>query len=66
MTYKDILVHLTEDPRNAARTDAALQLAQTFGAHLTALYTLPPPQQPLPACEVPPDLDQRVRLTGEW
>ncbi|MHB1123931.1 MAG: hypothetical protein ACYC0T_14575 [Ramlibacter sp.] len=29
-------------------------------------YTLPAPQPPLPACEVPPDLDQRVRLTGEW
>lgn len=29
-------------------------------------FKLPPPQQPLPACEVPPDLDQRVRLTGEW
>ncbi len=29
-------------------------------------YTLPPPQPPLPACEVPPDLDWRVRLTGEW
>ncbi|MFC3676804.1 universal stress protein [Ferrovibrio xuzhouensis] len=45
MTYKDILVHLTEDPRNVARTDAALDLARRFGAHLTALYTLPPPQQ---------------------
>lgn len=29
-------------------------------------FTLPPPQPPLPACEVPADLDQRVRLTGEW
>lgn len=26
----------------------------------------PQPQPPVPACEVPPDLDQRVRLTGEW
>jgi len=24
------------------------------------------PTAPLQACEVPPDLDQRVRLTGEW
>lgn len=45
MTYRDILVHLTEDPRNAARTDAALQMARRWDAHLTALYTLPPPQQ---------------------
>ena len=45
MTYKDILVHLTEDQRNDARTEAALELARQFGAHLTALYTLPPPQQ---------------------
>lgn len=28
--------------------------------------TPPMPPQPLAACEVPPDLDQRVRLTGEW
>lgn len=24
------------------------------------------PTAPFQACEVPPDLDQRVRLTGEW
>ncbi len=29
-------------------------------------FTLPAPVPPLPACETPPDLDQRVRLTGEW
>lgn len=44
MTYRDIMVHLTEDPRNGARVDAALTLAQQFDAHVTALYTLPPPQ----------------------
>lgn len=44
MTYSDIMVHLTEDPRNEARINAALMLAQQFDAHLTALYTLPPPQ----------------------
>ena len=60
MTYKDILVHLTEDPRNDARTEAALQLAQKFGAHLTALYTLPPPQQLYYMGEyVPAELFQR-------
>jgi nucleotide-binding universal stress UspA family protein len=60
MSYKDILLHLTEDPRNAPRTEAALQLAQQFGAHLTALYTLPPPQQLYYMGEyVPAELFQR-------
>lgn len=45
MAYRDIMVHLTEDPRNSVRVEAALLLAQQFDAHLTALYTLPPPQQ---------------------
>lgn len=29
-------------------------------------FAPPMPQPPLPAGEVPPDLDQRVRMTGEW
>lgn len=44
MTYSDIMVHLTDDPRNSVKVEAALTLAQQFDAHLTALYTLPPPQ----------------------
>lgn len=42
MTIKTILLHLAEDPRNAARTATAIALANKHGAHLVALYTVPP------------------------
>ncbi|MBX3454989.1 universal stress protein [Ferrovibrio sp.] len=45
-TYRDILLHLTDDPRSKAKIDAALGLARRFGSHLIALYTLPPPVMP--------------------
>jgi len=41
MTYKSILVHADETARCAARLDIALELAQAFGAHLTALALAP-------------------------
>ena len=44
MRYQDILLHLTEDGRGAEKAQTALALAKTFGARLTALYTLPRPQ----------------------
>jgi nucleotide-binding universal stress UspA family protein len=60
MSYTDILVHLTDDPRNGAKAAAAFQLAQRFNAHVTALYTLPPPQHLYYMGEyVPPELFQR-------
>lgn len=60
MTCRDIMVHLTEDPRNAARTAAAILLAQQFDAHVTALYTLPPPQHLYYLGEfVPPEIFQQ-------
>lgn len=60
MTYSDILVHLTDDPRNEAKAAAAFHLAQRFNAHVTALYTLPPPQHLYYMGEyVPPELFQR-------
>lgn len=46
MGYQDILLHLSDDPRNAVKTDVALRLAQKFKAHLIALYTVPPPVVP--------------------
>lgn len=46
MTYRDILLHLTDDARNTERTAAALRLARLHNAHLIALYTLPPPVMP--------------------
>ncbi len=45
MRYQDILLHLTDDQRSAEKARTALALAKQFGARLTALYTLPRPQQ---------------------
>lgn len=60
MTYSDILVHLTDDPRNGEKTAAAFQLARRFNAHVAALYTLPPPAHLYYMGEyVPPELFQR-------
>lgn len=42
MTIKTILLHLAEDPRNAARIAASVALANTHDAHLVGLYTVPP------------------------
>ena len=44
MTYRSILVHLTDDPRNQAKIDMATALARRFDARVTALYTLPQPR----------------------
>lgn len=41
MTYRSILIHLTDEPRNQAKIDAGVALARRFDAGLTALYTLP-------------------------
>jgi len=41
MTYKSILVHADDSARCAARLDVAFELAQAFGAHLTALALAP-------------------------
>ena len=60
MSIKSILLHLSQDSRNAARTAAALGLAETHGAHVTALYTMSPPQLPAYVMGyVPPDLLQK-------
>lgn len=41
MTYRSILVHLTDDSRNHAKIELAAVLARQFDALVTALYTLP-------------------------
>jgi nucleotide-binding universal stress UspA family protein len=41
MPFRDILVHLDDSHGSIARLNAAIGLAQTHGAHLTGLYTLP-------------------------
>lgn len=43
MSYRDIVVHLTLDPRNAVRIQLAIGLARRFGARVSGLYTVPPP-----------------------
>ena len=42
MTLKTILLHLTDDPRNATRLAAAIELSQRHDAHLVGLYTTAP------------------------
>lgn len=45
MRYYDILLHLTDDARSKEKTETALALAKRFEARVTALYTLPFPEQ---------------------
>lgn len=47
MSYKTILLHVDETERCTARIDIALQLAEAFGAHVTALALAP--DLPVPA-----------------
>lgn len=46
MAYRDILLHLTDDPRCSEKIQTGLRLARQFGAHLIGLYTLPRPVMP--------------------
>lgn len=41
MSYRDILLHLTEDKRSDAKTAVAFSLAGIMDARVTALYTIP-------------------------
>jgi len=60
MTYRDITVHLSIDPRNTARTAVALTLARRFAAQLTGFYTVPPPNVPYYMGEyIPTELIQK-------
>lgn len=60
MTYRDITVHLSIDPRNTARTALALGLARRFGAQITGFYTVPPPNVPYYMGEyIPTELIQK-------
>lgn len=60
MSYRDILVHLTLDPRNAARTQLAIGMARRFGARISGLYTVPPPNVPYYMGEyIPTELIQK-------
>lgn len=46
MSYKNILVHLDESERAAARLDFAIEFARAFDAHLAALYVVQLPFVP--------------------
>ncbi|MCG8695704.1 MAG: universal stress protein [Minwuiales bacterium] len=60
MSITSILLHLTQDPRNDARTETALNLAASHNARLIALYTIMPPQLPAYVMGyVPPELLER-------
>ena len=55
MSYKDLLVHMTDDDACASRLAVAVALAVRHGAHLTGVYVEPPlpvsayPEIPVPA-----------------
>lgn len=60
MSYRDIAVHLTLDPRNEMRTRLAIALARRFGARISGLYTVPPPNVPYYMGEyIPTELIQK-------
>lgn len=60
MSYRDIAVHLTLDPRNEMRTRLAIILARRFGARVSGLYTVPPPNVPYYMGEyIPTELIQK-------
>lgn len=57
MTISNILLHLAEDPHADKRILAAVALAESHDAHLTALYTMTPWAVPVYlAAYVPPEL----------
>src|SRR5690348_15581623 len=60
---RDLLVLLDTRPASAGRLEAALTLASTFEAHLTALCLVGEPSVPL--VELPPDALYRGRLEAE-
>jgi nucleotide-binding universal stress UspA family protein len=47
VTYKTIVLHLDEDARSRERLDLAFELAESFGAHLVAVFA--PAAQPIPS-----------------
>ena len=60
MSLRDLLVLLDARPASAGRLEAALALASTFEAHLTALCLVGEPSVPL--VELPPDALYRAEL----
>ena len=64
---KDLLVVLDTGRSCGTRLDVATGLATRFGAHLTGLYTSPPPQVPaMIESQVTPDLiELQMRTLSE-
>ncbi len=70
MAYKDLLVHMDDSNACKARIDAAIELADRFDAHLTALYLVPEIILPVAAegyigADVYTDIEQHERERGE-
>ena len=65
--FKDLLVVLDTSRSCAGRLDVATGLAARFGAHLTGLYTSPPPQVPaMIEAQLTPELvEMQMRTLGE-
>lgn len=60
MSYRDVVVHLTLDPRNETRIQVAIAMARRFGARVSGLYTVPPPNVPYYMGEyIPTELIQK-------
>lgn len=60
MSYRDITVHLTLDPRNDTRIQVAIAMARRFGARISGLFTVPPPNVPYYMGEyIPTELIQK-------
>jgi nucleotide-binding universal stress UspA family protein len=65
MPLRDLLVHVDVDPACSSRTDVAVMLAATHGAHLTGLHVMAWPLVPAYVeAELPPRYyeDQRLQL----
>lgn len=66
MALKDILVHVNSSKHCGARLELAVWLAQTYGAHLTGLYTIPEFYVPAyVAAQLPPEIMKTQRAIFE-
>ena len=70
MSYKDILVQVDDSTACMARTEAAIELAGRFDAHMTALYLLPEMMLPVAVegyigADMYTSIEQQERERGE-
>ncbi len=66
MAIKNILLHLTRDPRNDARINVAINMAKAHTAHITALYVIAPPEVPaFVMAYIPADVLEKQQADAE-